>query len=260
LPIALRKKFLHFSKLINILPEESTLKAIKFIIQYVGASMSNGHCRLSCSSASFMLLCLDACVSASNNELMVEIVECYTRLLSCIDYKLASQLKLTSQCPIPDKAIKWNNFDSLRLLHFFPRVSADWSAFGKFLSEIKGSNEQVIELISFLTNFLALNVSNTELVSIVDRMSRRNGPLASILFLQICESETFPDCIEAYLSVFEALVPLDNESVQFNVSKIAGIFPLSSSLTSSLMSKLPSSSPKGKEFISKFLAITFANN
>jgi hypothetical protein len=260
LPIALRKKFLHFSKLINILPEESTLKAIKFIIQYVGASMSNGHCRLSCSSASFMLLCLDACVSASNIELIVEIVECYTRLLSCIDYKLASQLKLTSQCPIPDKAIKWNNFDSLRLLHFFPRVSADWSAFGKFLSEIKGSNEQVIELISFLTNFLALNVSNTELVSIVDRMSRRNGPLASILFLQICESETFPDCIEAYLSVFEALIPLDNESVQFNVSKIAGIVPLSSSLTSSLMSKLPSSSPKGKEFISKFLAITFSTN
>jgi len=258
----MRKKVLAFTILISRLSEEDVLSVLKFILKYVEDSTTNGRCRLSNASSVFLLRCLDVCVYQTKYDYL-NAIECISRLASCIEYSSAREIKLhgVSSGSSGNLMIKWNNYDSLRVLHFFPNVVADWSAFGKFLSEIKGGeSDQIIALIPFLENFLAHNIAKPELVSIVDRMSRRNGTVASALILHICQCEIFPEYFDLYLNAFEALVPSDNENIQAYISKISKIVPASSNMTKCLLKLFSTSSPKSRELISKFLADNFMNN
>ena len=221
------------------------------IFDIVEESSTGTICRLSGSASAFLLLCLDSVVSQNSESLKL----CLTRLLPCVEFSLARQLNLPGiQSKFIDISIKWTEPTSLQLLHFFPSIKVDWNAFSKFLSELKGLPQQFQDILPFLGNFFALNISNPELYGIVDRLARRNPALASAIFHQIVQSDTFPECIEAYAPVFEILVPSDSESVREYMNKISKIVILNESIYSALLKLFPSASAKGKENISKFMA------
>ena len=184
---------------------------------------------------------------------------CLLRLVSCVEFSLARQLKLTS-IHLSEIPLKWTEPSSIHLLHFFPSIKVDWNAFSKFLSELKGLPEQFQDILPLLGNFFALHISNPELFGIVDRLARRNSALASAIFHQIVQCDGFPECIEAYAPVFEVLVPTDNETVREFMNKISKIVLINEQIYKALLKLFPSDSPKGKENISKFIADALMTN
>lgn len=251
---SLWKKKLFFNKFVAKM--ETPASAIEKCVAEIIMEQSSGSvCRLSSSSAAFILLCLDA-VPVSNETL---VVDCVLKLLPCIEYSLASKMELVHLKNLQVN-IKCNDYASLQSLHFFPSVKVDWTAFSKFLSELKGCPQQFLDLLPFLGNFFNFNTSTPELFDIVDRLARRNSAASAALLYQTVQCDKFADCLDLYAPVFEVLVPVDNEIVREFMAKISKIIVISPSLVEKLMKSFSAASVKAKENISKFLAECFANN
>lgn len=248
------KKALAFSKLtakMGLSAEEVS----QCIYEIVEESSTGTICRLSSSAAAFLLLCLDG---AGSSEVSESSDACLLRLIPCVEFPLARQLSLPAL--VFDMPLKWTETSTIPLLHFFPSIKVDWMGLSKYLSELKGLSQEFQDFLPFLGNFFARNISNPELYGIVDRLARRNSALASAMFHQIVQCDAFSECIEAYSPVFEALVPVDNETVRAYMCKVSKIAVLNDQIYSSLLKLFPSASPKGKENIAKFTAEALMTN
>ena len=256
LPKSIWKKSLAFNKLLDKLPAEHSQKSLDIIITLESRRFSSS------STCAFFLLCLEASVRKSKVIDNSELEKCLLSLLTRIDFSLARKIKIPNIIKhLSDSIhINWHSFDSLRLLHFFPFVKVDWIALSKFLYEIKSVSLLWNDLVPFLSNFLIKNSSNPDLINIIDRLARRNPIIAAGLFDQIIQSDSVSDCIDFYVSIFEVLVPSENEIVHKFVNKAPKIISLSPSLCKCLLLVFKTSSLKGKEFISKFLAECLLND
>jgi hypothetical protein len=187
------------------------------------------------------------------------LISCLLKLVPCIEFSLARQIELTNLKKKFEIQIKWNDYASLQLLHFFPSIKVDWNAFTKFLNELKGFPQQFQDLLPFLGNFFNLNTGNSELFGLVERLARRNSAASAAILFQIGQCEKFNENIDAFSTVFEILVPSDNEIVREFMGKLSKIILISNSICQLLL-KSKNFSSKGNENISKFLADCFMKN
>lgn len=253
---SLWKKRHAFQKLIIKLEFADSL-ILKFISELVAERSTESVCRLSSSSAAFLLLCLD-CANLDYSE---SLHSCLLKLIPCINFGLARQLNLANlRTKVTDSLQFKYDYVNLQLLHFFPGISVDWNAFSKFLNEIKGFPEQFQDLLPFLGNFFNVHVGSSDLSGIVERLARRNSALSAGIFHQIVQCDTFSDSLNSYAATFEILVPSDNETVREYLAKVSEIVTLSDSICTSLLKSFPSASPKSKENISKFMAKSLKRN
>ena len=177
------------------------------------------------------------------------------KLVPCIEFTLARQIELFNLKKHVEITIKWTDYATLQLLHFFPSSKVDWNSFSKFLSELKGLPQQFQDFLPFLGNFFNLNTGNPELFGLVERLSRRNSAASAAILYQIGQCESFNENIEAYSTVFDVLVPADNEIVCEFIDKLSKNISISKQICENLLKTFSSStSAKGKENISKFLA------
>ena len=256
LPRSLWKKNLALKKLIVKL-EVSESKILNLVSKIVEEYSHGAICRLSSSSAAFLLLCLESSTSKYSEELL----SCLLKLVSCINYALACQLNLVSlKAKLTDSIKLKYDYSNLQLLHFFPSVRVDWTVFSKFLGELKGLPQHFQDILPFLRKFLNLHSSSVDLSGIVERLARRNSVLAAAILHELAQCEGFSENINSYAATLEILVPADNETVREYIRNISKITTLTVFLCSNLLKSFSSSSPKAKENISTFLADSLISN
>lgn len=254
------KKARAFKCIVNELSPEACWSCIEVIKSHISLSSNGSSCRFSSSAAAFYLLALDH-LQGRLQPTEVELnAECIA-LVSVLHFPVASELLLPNLSSVFGKIVSSPKVDEkiVQCSLFAPESSLDQSfltAFGKYLSDLKGLPEHFIAIVKFLRNVFTVCHANKGFVDIMDRLAKRNTLLSSRLILELVSVVAFSqEFIQLYDSVLEQLCQVDNEQVIANMLDVAVKIPVSKTLLDRLQKSYKGFNPRTKEIVSKFVAL-----
>ena len=253
------KKARAFKFITSLLTPDQCLECFVFFKTQAANSSKGVNCMLPATTAAFYLLSLDYLVDRLKST-SLNISDCLVSLVSCLNFEIASEIRLPYLASSFEKIITTQKIDEKVIqCSLFARDASFEGSFlsglSKYLSELKGLPESFAAVAKFLKTAISFCFAKKEFIEMMDRLSKRNSLLASFFMSEIALVAPFTEEISrAYDPVIEVLCQVDNEQVIAFSLKIASKIVVSKSLLEKLQKSFKTFNPRSKEIVSKFIA------
>jgi hypothetical protein len=245
-PVSSHERDLFIQELSHRLTKQQSEAVAESIVAFCNARINTNRCSMADRSAAFYLTLISTFAHVTEPNVA-------RALIANLSLKTAQHIKRRlpkMSVPVPGDKL---DASSLKSLYFAPPGAlaspALIATFSKWIAEVKGCPEYVKECFPFLEAFFTTNGTEPAFVAAIDRLSKRNAPLASFLLANIATA--LRNNFSAHILTIAELLTSDNPEVQENVLAVGTTITVGS--VEAIANVFKSPSVKSRENAARFL-------